>query len=82
MTVRTIAAIANREDGHTGTLPGLVVGAAGAILLGIGAANDTGWLAIVGGIVAAIGMLATDVLRHVKVDYSVFRRLEDLENKK
>ena len=43
------------EAGHAQTLPGMVVAAAGAIALGIGAANDTGWLAIVGGIVLAVG---------------------------
>ena len=61
---------------------GALIGAVGVIALGIGAANDTGWLAITGGIVAGVGFFAYDVLRHTKVDYDIFSRLESLEGKK
>ena len=67
----------DREDGHATPLGGTLIGGTGAILLAIGAANDTGVLAIVGGI--AIGLVATVVLNHVGVDYDVYRRLTELE---
>jgi hypothetical protein len=61
-------------------LPGLLVAAAGAVLLGIGAAgDDMGWLAVTGGIVLAIGIVAASVLNHMFVDYDVFARLDKLE---
>ncbi len=69
------------EQGHAGTLPGMLVAAAGAIALGIGAANDTGWLAIAGGIVLAVGIIGLSVLSHMKIDYDIFARLEKLEKK-
>ena len=69
------------EDGHAGPVPGLVVGAGGAIALGIGAAADLGWLAIVGGVVLAVGILAASVLNHMKVEYDIYARLEKLEKK-
>lgn len=69
------------EQGHAQTLPGMVVAAAGAIALGIGAANDTGWLAIVGGIVLGVGIIALSVLEHMAIDYDVYARLEKLEKK-
>ena len=69
------------EDGHGGPLPGALIGAAGAIVLAIGAANDTGWLAIVGGILLAVGIFAALVLNHVTVEYDIYARLEELEKK-
>ncbi len=67
------------EQGHAGPLPGALVGAVGAILLGIGAAADTGWLAIAGGIVLAVGIFATLILQHMMVEYDIFGRLDKLE---
>jgi hypothetical protein len=81
-TIHTLASRLNEEEGHAVLLPGMVLGAAGLIALGIGAANDTGWLAVTGGIVAAAGFIGYDVTRHMKIDYKVFGRLEDLERKK
>ena len=49
------------------------------LLLGIGAAADTGWLAIVGGIVLAVGLLAMLVINHMTVEYNIFGRLDKLE---
>ena len=60
----------------------LVVGlaaAVGAILLGIGAASDTGWLSVVGGIVLGVGLLAMLVVNHMTVEYNIFGRLDKLE---
>lgn len=69
------------EAGHIAPLPGMLVAAAGAVLLGIGAANDTGWLAVVGGIAAAAGLVASTVMHHVGVEYEFYKRLDELEKK-
>ncbi len=70
------------EDGHGPPVAGLLVGMVGAVLLGIGAAgDDLGWLAVVGGIVLAVGLLATLVINHMSVEYDIYRRLESLEKK-
>ena len=53
----------------------------GIVLLGIGAANDSGALAIIGGIVGGVGVLAASVLDHMRVDYDMYNRLEKLEKK-
>ena len=76
------AALAQPEAGHAKPIPAVLVGAAGAVLLGIGAANDTGWLAIAGGIAAGVGMMATLVSHHVGVEYEFYERLDALEKKK
>ena len=62
------------EEGHAMTLPGVLIAGAGAIVLGIGAANDSGITAIIGGIAAAVGFLVYDVMRHTQIDYELFRR--------
>ena len=69
------------EGGHAMTLPGPLLAGAGAVLLGIGAANDSGALAIIGGIVLAVGLLAASVLAHAGVDYGIYGRIEELEKK-
>jgi len=76
-----IAGLMTGEEGHAGTLPGTLAGVVGAVILGIGAANDTGWLAITGGIVLAIGVLGGSLLHHMVIDYDVFSRLDNLEGK-
>jgi hypothetical protein len=82
MARRTLMEGLNREDGHGIPLLGGLLAAAGTVALGIGAANDTGWLAVVGGIVAAVGILATIVIQHVTIDYGMYGRLEALEKDK
>ena len=68
------------EGGHAPTLVGVLIGGVGAVLLGIGAAmDDAGALAVIGGIVLAVGLLAESVISHMAVDYDVFRRLDKLE---
>ena len=71
----------NGEEGHGITLPGTLLGGAGAILLAIGAANDSGALAIIGGIVLAVGMLVYSLLAHMGIDYGIYGRLDELEKK-
>jgi len=81
--IRTlINAIVRGEEGHAGPVPAMVVAAAGAVVLGIGAAgDDLGWLAIVGGIVLAVGIMASFLMNHVMVEYDIYARLETLEKK-
>ena len=79
---RALVAAFSGEEGHAAPFPGALVGGAGAILLAIGAANDTGWLAIVGGIVLAVGLMATLLLQHIGVEYGIFSRLDDIEQPK
>ncbi len=70
---------AHREDGHERPALASLIGAAGAVLLGIGAANDSGALAIVGGIVLAVGLVAAMLVHHVTIDWQVMGRLDRLE---
>ncbi len=79
---RALVATLNGEEGHAAPIPGALVGGAGAILLAIGAANDTGVLTIIGGVVLAIGLVATLLLQHVGVEYPIYRRLDDIEQAK
>jgi hypothetical protein len=74
-------ALRDGEEGHAGTLPGMLLAGAGAIVLAIGAANDTGWLTITGGVILAVGIIALSVLNHMLVEYDIFGRLEKLEKK-
>lgn len=77
-----VRAAHEHEEGHAMPAVASLIGAVGAILLGIGAANDSGALAITGGIVAGLGFLAGAILEHTKVDYDVYRRIEELEKKR
>jgi len=74
-------AVRHGEEGHAPPLIGTFAGGAGAILLAIGAANDSGVLAIIGGIVLAIALTATAVLNHAGVEYEFYKRLDTLEKK-
>ncbi|MCH8950279.1 MAG: hypothetical protein IIB87_07880 [Chloroflexi bacterium] len=77
--VRRILAALNSEEGHALPYLGVLPAAAGAVLLGIGAANDTDWMAIAGGIVLAVGVFATPILAHSNIDYDIYNRLNKLE---
>ncbi len=79
MKIRTFIRVLNEEKGHAVTMPGVMLGGAGAVLLGIGAANDSGLLAIIGGVVLAVGLLATSLLAHMGIEYGIFGRLDELE---
>jgi hypothetical protein len=76
MSLKEVAREFDREEGHAAPLLGVLIAGAGTVLLGIGAANDTGWLAVAGGIVAAAGILVQNVLHHVTIDWAVFKRLD------
>jgi hypothetical protein len=77
----TLSTIESGEAGHAQPFAGILISGAGLVMLGIGAANDTGWLAVAGGVVAAVGNAAWDVIRHMTIDYDVYGRLEKLEKK-
>jgi uncharacterized membrane protein YebE (DUF533 family) len=76
-----LESIREGEEGHA--IPGLasLAGAAGAVVLAIGAANDSGATTVIGGILLAAGFLAYTLLDHMNVDYNIFGRLEKLEGK-
>jgi hypothetical protein len=77
-----MAWLAKGEEGHAMTVPPLLAAAAGAIVLAIGAANDSGVTAIIGGIVLAVGIVAASVADHMVVDYDLYARIDKLEGKK
>ena len=77
--LRSIWRALNSEEGHGLQFLGVLPAAAGAVLLGIGAANDTDWMAIAGGIALAVGVFATPILAHNNIDYAVYDRLNKLE---
>ncbi|KAA0231980.1 hypothetical protein EDM76_10560 [bacterium] len=69
-------AFLDKEDGHAPILIGPLIGAVGAVLLGVGAGNDNDGLAIAGGIVLAVGLLGGAFIRHMTMDWEMFRRTE------
>ena len=79
--LRAIRAAHSNDEGHAMPAIASLAGAAGSILLGIGAANDSGALAIAGGIIAGVGFLGAMLLDHVQVEWDIFGRLEKLEKK-
>ncbi len=79
--MKRLSQAVQREDGHAQPFAGALIGAVGAILLAIGAANGTGALAIAGGITLAVGLFATLVIQHMSIDYDVYGRIEKLEKK-
>lgn len=81
MLRRVIAELMAGEEGHATAAVGNLIALVGAIVLGIGAANDTGWLAITGGIVLGVGIVASGVLHHRVIDYDIYARVEKLEKK-
>ena len=81
MLRKLIDIIIHGERGHAQAGVGTLVPAAGAILLAIGACDNTDWLTITGGIVLAIGIILAGALHHRGVDYDIFHRLEKLEGK-
>ena len=70
------------EDGHYAPFGGALIAGAGIVVVGIGAAADKGWLAIVGGIVGGLGFVAYDFLHHSRLDAEFFKRTDDLMGKK
>ena len=76
---KLMQALQHGEEGHAQSAVGGVIGAVGAILLAVGAANDSGVLAIIGGIVLAVALVAMLAIHHMAVEYDIYGRLEKLE---
>ncbi len=70
---------ARTERGHAPPALAALVGGAGAVLLAIGAANDTGALTVAGGVVLAVGLILTTLLNHTMVEWGIMGRLDRLE---
>jgi hypothetical protein len=79
---QTFLETASSEEGHAAPALAGLVGGVGAIVLGIGAANGTDWMAIGGGIAAGAGIIGYVLLQHAGIEYDIYRRLENLEGKK
>lgn len=81
MSGMNLRRIHEEEAGHVAPVVGTLPAMAGAILLGIGAANGTGWLAVAGGIITAGGILVYETVRHLRSDWQILERLDRLEGK-
>ena len=77
--IRNLRQLERSEEGHAAPFFLSILAAAGAIALGIGAAEDSSIVAIIGGVVLAVGVVAAPLVNHMVVDYDTFRRLDDLE---
>ncbi|RLC58723.1 MAG: hypothetical protein DRI30_02210 [Chloroflexi bacterium] len=77
--IRNLSQLGRSEDGHTAPLLMAIVGAGGAIALGIGASEDSSIVAIVGGVVLGLGVIGAIVANHMTIDYEIYNRLNDLE---
>ena len=77
--IRNLRQLERSEEGHATPFFLSILAAAGAIALGIGAAEDSSIVAIIGGVVLAVGVVAAPLVNHMVVDYDTFRRLDDLE---
>ena len=77
--ITIIRALNAGEEGHAPPLVATLLSAAGAIVLAVGAAEDSSIAAYVGGIVLGLGLLAAPLVTHITIEYEIFRRLDDLE---
>ena len=77
--IRNLRQLERSEEGHATPFFLSILAAAGAIALGIGAAEDSSIVAIIGGVVLGVGVVAALLVNHMVVDYDIFRRLNDLE---
>lgn len=75
--IRRMTSQLNREEGHATPAIGTLIGAAGAIVLTIGAVNDNDVTAWIGGIVLALGLIAGPAINHATVEKGIYKRLDD-----
>ncbi len=68
------------EGGHAVPALADLVAAIGAVILVVGAATGEDVVTILGGIMLAVGILSSGLLRHLQIDYDIYERLERLEN--
>lgn len=69
------------EDGHVSSGVPALLGAFGALALACGASEDISWVAYLGGILLAVGIMGGAIARHRGIDYEVYDRLDKLENR-
>ena len=74
---RVLRAVHEGDEGHVAPAGAATIAAAGIVLVGIGAANDMGWLAVAGGIVGGLGFVLYDTIHHIVIDKEFFRRTDD-----
>ena len=77
--IRILGQRARSEEGHAPPFLLSIVAGVGAIALGIGAAEDSYIVAVVGGVVLGLGVVAALAIHHTAVDYDIYRRLNELE---
>ncbi len=77
--IKRLRHLERSEEGHAAPFFLAVVAAAGAIALGIGASEDSSIVAIIGGVVLGVGVVAALAIHHTVVDYDIYNRLDDLE---
>ncbi|MCC7366004.1 MAG: hypothetical protein IT303_16690 [Dehalococcoidia bacterium] len=77
----TIRQQLEREEGHMGPFGAALVAGAGLIALGIAAATDTGWLAVVGGVGGGLAVIAYAAVHHSTIDKEFFARTDELAKK-
>ena len=80
--MKRIITYVQREDGHAEPYVGVFLGAIGLVALGVGAANDTGWLTIAGAVVAATGLIVSFAINHATVEKGMYGRLDKLDGNK
>jgi hypothetical protein len=71
--------VRDEEDGHLMAGVPALIGALGALAVACGAAEDISWVAYLGGILLAVGVMGGSIARHRTIDYEVYDRLEKLE---
>ena len=76
-----LASIHGSEEGHIAPAVGTLAGGAGAIVLAIGAANDNGLVAIIGGIALAVGIFGVGAGHHRTIDTDLYKHIDKLEGK-
>lgn len=77
--IRHLRQLERSEEGHAAPFFLSILAAAGAIALGIGAAEDSSVVAIIGGVVLGVGVVAALAANHLTIDYEIYNRLNDLE---
>lgn len=71
--------LAHEETGHMVRATTSLLGIAGAIGLAAGVTGDNNLLVWVGAIFLALGFANAGVVEHIRYDYPILTRIEDLE---
>jgi len=71
----------HEESGHNVRAATGLLGAPGAIVLGVGASAGNDVLIWIGAVVVALAFINVSFIEHVRYDYPLLERIEDLEAK-